>query len=620
MDRNSEDAGPGRTAAGTHRIFAPLFRFADNVAEPRQRCPSGPENRTAVNRNLRRCIEMTAGPAFGSHQGRTEVRAQLADTHLRTGHFFDGEHHMEKLSDILDSILRVAAFDLGRSEAEGFGRSTSYARRPDEVIPAHELRHALDRENWNVQFVNRARDARLNCPESLLTELDHCVRPLLEDYVDPETDRVGHAFPISGSGGSESIHAQYDGPDSADRAVLTALQSATSMVAHHLAHHQPHSARPHPALATEAEYAVAQTMQYLGSCAPSEAKGAKTPIETAVDLCCQIAHAESVADVHTQEIVNPTDEPEHAIRRLHALNLALARVENAHQALLDMDPAERRQAEEIVGIHTHTTRQLVHTTLRLDHSLVRSELPEDVSPTAALHPELVNAARHNQSSLLEAGYGWTTDERGRPTTPAVVRRYHQGVVHYRATNEPLPRGYPSGWANEDYIALMAQSMQQTQTSPATDLSLQVQASSHRARFALHDIQHESWRHLQDLAYQLGLPPTAANFMLKELSGNLPDALSEDPPPFYTKPATDESTARAILDAAQDAGADDRQLYRLATAMGYRTLVPAPHPVPTRHVQAINRAARQRGLHQRNVALMEQALDAPETVADLISRA
>ena len=211
MDRNSEDAGPGRTAAGTHRIFAPLFRFADNVAEPRQRCPSGPENRTAVNRNLRRCIEMTAGPAFGSHQGRTEVRAQLADTHLRTGHFFDGEHHMEKLSDILDSILRVAAFDLGRSEAEGFGRSTSYARRPDEVIPAHELRHALDRENWNVQFVNRARDARLNCPKSLLTELDHCVRPLLEDYVDPETDRVGHAFPISGSGGSESIHAQYDG-------------------------------------------------------------------------------------------------------------------------------------------------------------------------------------------------------------------------------------------------------------------------------------------------------------------------------------------------------------------------------------------------------------------------
>ena len=118
---------------------------------------------------------------------------------------------MKELSNILSAILREAAFDLGRSEVSVFGRSTSYAGRPDGALPANELRDALDRENWNAQFVRRAREARLICPESLLKELDGCVRPLLEKYVDPETDRVGHAFPLVGSGGSGSISAQGNG-------------------------------------------------------------------------------------------------------------------------------------------------------------------------------------------------------------------------------------------------------------------------------------------------------------------------------------------------------------------------------------------------------------------------
>ena len=118
---------------------------------------------------------------------------------------------MEELSNILNAVLREATFDMGTSEVSAFSRSSSYGERPKEALPASGLRDALDRANWHGEFVRRAREARLVCPDSLLTELDDFVRPLLEKYVDPETDRVGHAFPLVGSGGSEGIWAQGNG-------------------------------------------------------------------------------------------------------------------------------------------------------------------------------------------------------------------------------------------------------------------------------------------------------------------------------------------------------------------------------------------------------------------------
>ena len=118
---------------------------------------------------------------------------------------------MEELSNILNAVLREATFAMGTSEVSAFTRSFSYGERSKEALPAGGLRDALDRENWHAEFVRRAREARLVCPESLLTELDDFVRPLLEEYVDHETDRVGHAFPLVGSGGSEGIWAQGNG-------------------------------------------------------------------------------------------------------------------------------------------------------------------------------------------------------------------------------------------------------------------------------------------------------------------------------------------------------------------------------------------------------------------------
>jgi len=118
---------------------------------------------------------------------------------------------MKELSNILNAILREATFDLSCPEDSGVSRSTSYVGWPKEVLPANGLRDALDRENWNAEFVRRAREARLVCPASLLTELDDFVRPLLQKFVDHETDRVGHAFPLVASGGSEGIWAQGNG-------------------------------------------------------------------------------------------------------------------------------------------------------------------------------------------------------------------------------------------------------------------------------------------------------------------------------------------------------------------------------------------------------------------------
>ena len=118
---------------------------------------------------------------------------------------------MEQLHDILGFILGQAAFDTGRTATTSPSWTTSHIQRPGEVFPANALREVLDDQKWEHQIVKQVRDSRLICPEDLLAQLIGHVRFLLEKYIDPATDRMGHAFPIIGSGDTEHTASQDNG-------------------------------------------------------------------------------------------------------------------------------------------------------------------------------------------------------------------------------------------------------------------------------------------------------------------------------------------------------------------------------------------------------------------------
>ena len=122
-----------------------------------------------------------------------------------------GDICMEQLHDILGFILGQAAFDTGRTATTSPSWTTSHIQRPGEVFPANALREVLDDQKWEHQVVKQVRDARLICPEDLLAQLIGHIRFLLEKYIDLETDRMGHAFPIMGSGDTEHTASQDNG-------------------------------------------------------------------------------------------------------------------------------------------------------------------------------------------------------------------------------------------------------------------------------------------------------------------------------------------------------------------------------------------------------------------------
>ena len=88
-------------------------------------------------------------------------------------------------------------------------RRTSRGR--GEVFPANALREVFDDQKWEHQVVKQVRDVRLICPEDLLAQLIGHIQFLLEKYIDPATDRMGHAFPIIGSGDTEHTASQDNG-------------------------------------------------------------------------------------------------------------------------------------------------------------------------------------------------------------------------------------------------------------------------------------------------------------------------------------------------------------------------------------------------------------------------
>ena len=111
---------------------------------------------------------------------------------------------MQNLRDVLALALSRTKFDCGRWEETLYGPfRRNYASRPDETISAEELRRIVAEGTWDAPLVNKARAARVICPGEAIAKLEDHLRLLLEDYVNPDTDRIGHAFPKLGRDGSE---------------------------------------------------------------------------------------------------------------------------------------------------------------------------------------------------------------------------------------------------------------------------------------------------------------------------------------------------------------------------------------------------------------------------------
>ncbi len=89
---------------------------------------------------------------------------------------------METLNEPLAAILNEASFELEYPNGDGASRRVSAA----------ELRAVYFRPE--EQAINRS--ARLLAPPALLERLVDALRPALEPFIDPDTDEVGHAFPI----------------------------------------------------------------------------------------------------------------------------------------------------------------------------------------------------------------------------------------------------------------------------------------------------------------------------------------------------------------------------------------------------------------------------------------
>ena len=113
---------------------------------------------------------------------------------------------MQQLKNLLELAVDQASFDVGRIEENKGGVRISYAFRRQELVTREQLSEMIATKGWEAGKLHRASRAKLVLCDELFTELENLVRCLLQDCIDPETDRIGHAFP---TGGDEVGHIRH---------------------------------------------------------------------------------------------------------------------------------------------------------------------------------------------------------------------------------------------------------------------------------------------------------------------------------------------------------------------------------------------------------------------------
>ena len=103
---------------------------------------------------------------------------------------------MPSLKEILESTLAETRFDLGKREVTRDGLRTTWTGRPDEIVSATEVFRLATADNWTNEMSAQARSARVIVPDGAISRLHACLDDVLGEYIDPETGRIGHAFPM----------------------------------------------------------------------------------------------------------------------------------------------------------------------------------------------------------------------------------------------------------------------------------------------------------------------------------------------------------------------------------------------------------------------------------------
>lgn len=91
---------------------------------------------------------------------------------------------MRALQELLGSILGQTTFD----------------SPPAKNMSPALLRDFFERDGLHDEKITSARKVQPKIPDELLLQLKNHLRPLLEEYIDPEMDLIGHAFPIDERG------------------------------------------------------------------------------------------------------------------------------------------------------------------------------------------------------------------------------------------------------------------------------------------------------------------------------------------------------------------------------------------------------------------------------------
>lgn len=106
---------------------------------------------------------------------------------------------MEAFTEPLMAAVQATTFEFERSEVDAKGGHFRSSR--ERGVSASKIREIYLRERGRtVNFRVRA-----TVPDDSLRRVEDAVRRILQQFIDQDTDRIGHAFPCSGMGGQDQI-------------------------------------------------------------------------------------------------------------------------------------------------------------------------------------------------------------------------------------------------------------------------------------------------------------------------------------------------------------------------------------------------------------------------------
>ena len=121
------------------------------------------------------------------------------------------QENMQHLKDLLGSVVAKSTFDMGHTELTIDGPETIFSSRPEETISPEQLSRIFHWSIWEDPEHERARKALMISSEESLTDLENYLRFLLDEYIDPETGRIGYAMPHFGKDSNETPIMTSDG-------------------------------------------------------------------------------------------------------------------------------------------------------------------------------------------------------------------------------------------------------------------------------------------------------------------------------------------------------------------------------------------------------------------------